>query len=59
VNFAAGDELSPRAAVKPFKQHVRGTIVMNEQQSLWLLGWTVGSILVGAFVLNAIALATI
>jgi hypothetical protein len=32
---------------------------MNEQQSLWLLGWTVGSVLVGAFVLNAIALATI
>jgi hypothetical protein len=32
---------------------------MNEQKSLWLLGWTVGGVLVGAFVLNALALASI
>jgi hypothetical protein len=32
---------------------------MNEQKSLWLLGWTVGGVLVSAFVLNAIALASI
>ena len=31
---------------------------MNEQKSLWLLGWTVG-VLISAFVLNAIALASI
>ena len=30
---------------------------MSERQTLWLLGWTVGSVLIGAFVLNAIALA--
>ena len=32
---------------------------MNERQSIWLLGWTVGSVLAMAFVLNAIALAAI
>jgi hypothetical protein len=32
---------------------------MNEQKSLWLLGWTVGGVLISAFVLNAIALASI
>jgi hypothetical protein len=36
-----------------------GVITMNEQQSLWLLGWTVGGVLATAFVLNAIALAGI
>jgi hypothetical protein len=30
---------------------------MNERQSIWLLGWTVGGVLAMAFVLNAIALA--
>ena len=25
---------------------------MNERQSIWLLGWTVGSVLAMAFVLN-------
>ncbi len=32
---------------------------MNETQSLWLLGWTVGGVLAAAFVLNAVALAGI
>jgi len=32
---------------------------MNERQSIWLLGWTVGCALAMAFVLNAIALAAI
>jgi hypothetical protein len=36
-----------------------GTIAMNERQSIWLLGWTVGGVLAMAFVLNAIALAAI
>jgi len=34
-------------------------MVMNERQSVWLLGWTVGGVLATAFVLNAIALAAI
>jgi hypothetical protein len=32
---------------------------MDERQTLWLLGWTVGSVVAAAFVLNAIALAAI
>jgi hypothetical protein len=32
---------------------------MNEQRSIWLLGWAVGGVLAMAFVLNAIALASI
>jgi hypothetical protein len=32
---------------------------MNERQSIWLLGWTVGGVLAMAFVLNAIALTAI
>lgn len=32
---------------------------MNERQSIWFLGWTVGGVLVISFVLNAIALAAI
>jgi hypothetical protein len=32
---------------------------MNERESLWLLGWTVGGVLATAFFLNAIALANI
>jgi hypothetical protein len=36
-----------------------GITAVNEQQSLWLLGWTVGGVLATAFVLNAIALASI
>jgi len=32
---------------------------MNERQTLWFLGWTVGSVLAAAFVLNAVTLAAI
>jgi hypothetical protein len=32
---------------------------MDERQSVWFLGWAVGGVLAMAFVLNAIALATI
>jgi len=32
---------------------------MSESQTLRLLGWTLGTIVVLAFVLNAVALATI
>jgi hypothetical protein len=32
---------------------------MNERQSIWLLGWTVGAVLAVTFVLNAIALAAL
>jgi hypothetical protein len=32
---------------------------VSEQKTLWLLGWTVGGVLATAFVLNAIALASI
>jgi hypothetical protein len=32
-------------------------MIMNERQSIWFLGWTVGGVLAMAFVLNAIALA--
>ena len=42
-----------------FHKQLGGTIVMNERQSIWLLGWTVGGALAMAFVLNAIALAAI
>jgi hypothetical protein len=40
-------------------QATPGTITVNEQKTLWLLGWTVGGVLMTAFVLNAIALASV
>jgi hypothetical protein len=40
-------------------QATLGTLTVNEQKTLWLMGWTVGGVLVTAFVLNAIALASI
>ncbi len=32
---------------------------MDERQTLWILGWAVGSVVAAAFILNAIALAAI
>jgi hypothetical protein len=40
-------------------QATSGTITVNEQKTLWLLGWTVGGVLATAFFLNAFALANI
>lgn len=35
----------------------KGNMAMDERQSLWFLGVTVGTIVAAAFILNAIALA--
>jgi hypothetical protein len=40
-------------------QATTGTITVDEQKTLWVLGWTVGGVLATAFVLNALALASI